>query len=196
MRANDSRVIDRAFSLRSLGVREPTKMQELKDLDSTANETNKRKARLLGGLAFLAGLSFGGLATAASSTVKTIAKMPQASLIVNLGPSKTSPYFTAYYSPYSPFIPYPFFYHGPFGFAPTTDHSKKPQVSSHNDLPQVISVFDNRQPADLVGNSEEYADEEQNPDDDNAADGEDGATDHRSELQAEANRNAEEKVRI
>lgn len=200
MGTNASYVISKGHSLRNLDLRKPTKMEELRtkmrNLDSTSNETNKRKARLLGGLAFLAGLSVGGLATAASTSVKTIAKMPQATFALNLGHSKTSPYIAAYYNPYS-LVPYPFFYHAPFGFLPTADPAKPLQVSSHNDVtPQVISLFDNRQPGDFAENSEEYADQEKNPDGDkSAAIGEDRA-EHRPELRTEADRNAEEKVRI
>lgn len=192
METNDSYVTDKGFS-RGLGVRQPAEVPQSKNLDSTNSEASKRKARLLGGLAFLAGLSFGGLATAASSTVKTLAKMPQASLTLNLGPSKASPYFAAYYSPYS-FLPLPLFYHSPFG--PTAD-PPRPQESSHDDdsRPQVISVFDNRQPDDFTANNEQYSDELKNPGNDKSAagDGEDGA-ERRSELRAD--RNAEEKVRI
>lgn len=158
-------------------------------------QTSNRKSRLLGSLAFLAGLSFGGLATAASSTVKTMAKLPQASFTVNLGSPKGAPFLTAYYSPYS-LLPYPFLYHGPLGLAPTVDPAKL-QTTSHDDLtPQVIGVFDNnRRPTiDFATDSgEEYADEERKPDNGNA--GGNGA-DRRAELRAEADRNAEEKVRI
>ncbi|XP_032662689.1 uncharacterized protein LOC116840278 [Odontomachus brunneus] len=192
MEANASYMIDKGLPLRNLDLRKPAKVEEPRNLDNTRSEANKRKARLLGGLAFLAGLSVGGLATAASSSVKTIAKMPQATFALNLGHSKTSPYFAAYYSPYS-LIPYPFFYHTPFGLLPTADPAKPLQVSSHNDMTQqVISLFDNRQPGDFAENNEEYADQEKNPDSDkNAAISEDRA-DHRPELQTD--RNAEEKA--
>ncbi|XP_014481885.1 PREDICTED: uncharacterized protein LOC106748154 [Dinoponera quadriceps] len=184
---NDSHVTDEGFSPRS-----PSKLTKIQKESRTSleasNEVNRRKARLLGGLAFLAGLSFGGLATAASSTVKTIAKMPQASFILNLGPSKASPYFAAYYTPYS-FLPYPLLYHGPF--ASSTADPSKPQVSHHDaSPPQVISVSVNREPTteDFAEKNDEY--EEKDPDDDKSADG----AEDRPELRAD--RNAEEKVVI
>lgn len=157
------------------------------------NETNKRKSRLLSSLAFLAGLSFGGLATAASSTAKTIAKLPQTSFSLNLGSSKGSPYLTAYYNPY-PLLPYPFFLPGSIGLAPMINLAK-PQTTSHNDLsPQVISLFENRPPIDLAEDNEEYLDEEKKfKNNKRTGNGEDGADD-RTELQAKVDRNAEEKV--
>jgi len=155
-------------------------MEESRNLDSTENEVDKRRGRFLSSLAFLTGLSFDGLATAASSTVKNIAKMPQA-FSINLGSSKTSPYFAAYYSRY-PLLPYPFFY--PFGLVPI-DAAK---LQTQNDLttPQVINLFDNR-PIDLAGNNEDYTDEKSNAD---------NGADDRIRLRAEANRNAEAKVRM
>ncbi|XP_029661751.1 uncharacterized protein LOC115234668 [Formica exsecta] len=157
------------------------------------NETNRRKSRLLSSLAFLAGLSFGGLATAASSTAKTIAKLPQTSFGLNLGSSKGSPYLAAYYNPY-PMLSYPFLLPGSIGFAPMINLAK-PQTTSHNDLsPQVISLFENRPPIDLAEDNEEYLDEEKSKNNKRTGNGDDGADD-RTELRAKVDRNAEEKIR-
>lgn len=156
------------------------------------NETNRRKSRLLSSLAFLAGLSFGGLATAASSTAKTITKLPQTSIGLNLGSSKGSPYLAAYYNPY-PMLSYPFLLPGSIGFAPMINLAK-PQTTSHNDLsPQVISLFENRPPIDLAEDNEEYLDEEKSKNNKRTGNGDDGADD-RTELRAKVDRNAEEKV--
>ncbi|XP_011707348.1 PREDICTED: probable serine/threonine-protein kinase fhkB isoform X2 [Wasmannia auropunctata] len=134
----------------SLSKRKP-KMEETRSLDGTNGETDRRKGRFLNSLAFLTGLSFGGLANAASSTMKNIAKIPQV-LSINLGSSKTSPYFTAYYSQYPALIPYPFFYPGLIGL-----DGAKPQTSQSADLtPQLINLFDNK-PIDLE-NNEDYSD--------------------------------------
>jgi len=163
-------------------------LEESKTPDSAVVEANGRKSRFLGSLAFLAGLSLGGLSAVSS---KNIAKLPQAgSLSLNLGSSKVSPYLAAYY-PYS-LLPYPLFYPG-LGFLPMTDHAK-PQATSSDDLtPQVISLFDNREPANFL-NNEDYADEEKNPSDAKRANGKNGADSH-AESRGEADRNAEEKVR-
>lgn len=158
------------------------------------NETNRRKSRLLSSLAFLTGLSlFGGLATAASSTAKTIAKLPQTSFSLNLGSSKGSPYLAAYYNPY-PLLPYPFFLPGSIGLA-TMINLAKPQTTSHNDLsPQVISLFGNKLPIDLAEDNEEYLDEEKKTKNNKRTDNGEDEADDRIELQAKVDRNAEEKV--
>lgn len=166
----------------------PTKTEESRNLSGKSSEADRRKGRFLNSLAFLTGLSFGGLATAASSTMKTIAnKMPQV-FSINLGSTKTSPYLTAYYSqyPYAPLLPYPFFYPGPFGLAPMID-AVKPQTSQNDLTPQVINLLDNR-PIDLAENNEDYTDAEKS--------GAGNGADDRIRLRAEADRNAEEKVRI
>ncbi|EZA61290.1 hypothetical protein DMN91_012619 [Ooceraea biroi] len=194
---NDSYASDKGIIWKSLGLprAKPTRSEEPKIPDSAVVEANKRKSRFLGTLAFLAGLSFGGLATAASSTVRNSAKLPQASLSLNLGPSKTSPYLATYYHPY-PLLPYPLFYPGSLGLVPMTD-STKPQTN--NDLtPQVISVFDNREPSNLVENNEEYADEEKKSSNSNIrrTSNERNGADGYMELRDEADRNAEEKTTI
>lgn len=152
-------------------------MEKSNDL---SNETNRRKSRFLGSLAFLAGLSFGELA-AASTTAKTFAKLPSTSFSLNLGSSKDSPYLAAYYNPY-PILPHPFFF--PFGFPPIN-------LAKTQTMPQVISLFGNRQPIDLREDNEEYVDEKSKSN--KKSDGEDEADD-RTELRAKVDRNAEEKV--
>lgn len=182
----DSQVIEKEFfwkNLDSSSRHQPTKIEESKSLNNASGEMRSRKSRFLSSLAFLAGLSFGGLATAASSTVKSIAKLPsQASISLNLNDAKTSPYFAAYYSPVLPFI-----YPSSFKIVPVIDPTRS-QANLPNDLitPQVISIFD-RQPIDLAESNKDYADEGKEPDNENRAD---------VISQAEADRNAEEKVRI
>ncbi|XP_012060764.1 PREDICTED: uncharacterized protein LOC105624004 [Atta cephalotes] len=171
----------------SLSKRKPTKVIESRNLDNINNGMDKRKGRFLSSLAFLTGLSFGELATVASSTMKNIAKIPQM-LSINLGSSKTSPYFAAYYSqyPYTPLLPYPLIYPGAFGLAPMID-AAKPQTSQNDLTPQVINLFDNR-PNDIAENNEDYTDAETS----NVGNG----ADDRIRLRAEADRNAEEKNTI
>lgn len=186
-RNNNSHAIEKGSFWKNLNLsRHKLTKEESRNLGSINSEADKRRGRFLSSLAFLTGLSFGGLATAASSTMKSIAKMPQA-FSINLGSSKTSPYFAAYYSqyPYAPLLPYPFFYPGPFGLAPID--ATKSQTPQNDLTPQVINLFDNR-PVDLAENNEDYTDTEKF----NAGNG----ADDRKRLRAEADRNAEEKVRM
>lgn len=163
-----------------------TRLEQPNNLvDSSGNGTSKRKSRILGSLAFLAGLSFGGLANAASSTAKTISRLPQASFALNVGgASKTSPYFAAYYSPYS-LLPYPFLYPGPFGLVPTADPTNTPNdLTTSSDLTsQLIGAFNGRRPIDLAEKDEEEVNVENN------------GADRRTESQTYADGNAEENVR-
>lgn len=189
VKRNDIHAIEKGIVWQNLDLSKRKPMGQLKDL---GNETSRRKSRFLGGLAFLAGLSVGGLASAASTTAKTIAKLPQSSFTLNLGSSKGSPYLTAYYNPY-PLLPYPFFFSGPIGFAPMVNLAK-PQTSSHNELtPQVIGLFDNRQPIELAEDNEEFLNEEKSKNNKRTGNDEDRADD-RTELRAKVDRNAEEKV--
>lgn len=123
---------------------------------------NKRKSKFLGSLAFLAGLGFGRLAGAASSTVKAYAKFPQASIAMNFVPTKQGPYLAAYYDPY-PFVPPPYLYHAPLGFYPFLDPLKLQSLiggsSQQNgaDRPdQIITVFGDKRPTDSDDSEEEY----------------------------------------
>ncbi|KAF7396458.1 hypothetical protein HZH66_007320 [Vespula vulgaris] len=129
---------------------------------NTMEMFNKRKSKFLGSLAFLAGLGFGGLAGAASSTVKAYAKFPQAAIAMNFVPSKQGPYLAAYYDPY-PFVPHPYLYHAPLGFYPFMDPLKLQSLiggsSQQNgaDRPdQIITVFDDKRPSDSDDSEEEY----------------------------------------
>ncbi|XP_072743445.1 uncharacterized protein [Anoplolepis gracilipes] len=187
---NDIHAIKEAFWKNfDLSKRKPMLVEESKNLN---NETNRRKSRLLGSLAFLAGLGVGGLATAASSTANTIAKLPQTSFTLNLG-SKDSPYLATYYNPY-PLLSYPFFFPSPIGFAPMIN-LMKPQTSSHNDLtPQVISLFENRQPIDLAENNEKYLREKEKSKNNKKTGNSENGPDDRTELRAKVDRNAEEKI--
>lgn len=176
---NDIHPIEKEIFWKNLDLfkRKLIPMEEPKNL---YNETNRRKSRLLGSLAFLAGLSFGGLA--ASTTAKTFAKLPPTSFSLNLGSSKDSPYIAAYYNPY-PLFPYPFFFPGQFGF----NLAKAP--ATHNDL---INLLGNKQPIDLREDNEEYLDEDKSKN--NKKTGSEDGADDRIELRAKVDRNAEEKV--
>nr|XP_012231258.1 PREDICTED: uncharacterized protein LOC105677301 [Linepithema humile] len=185
---NNSHAIEKGFFWKNPSRQRSLKLEEFRNLSSANNETSKRKSRLLDGLAFLAGLSVGGLAAAASS-VKSVAKLPQGSFSLNLGSSKAPPYFAAYYNPYS-LLPHPFFYPGSFGLVPI--NPAKPPTTSHNDLTQqVISIFENRPQTDLEENNKEYVDAEKKFSSDKS-----GEADDRTDLRAAADRNAEEKIVI
>ncbi|KAL6434271.1 hypothetical protein ACFW04_006004 [Cataglyphis niger] len=189
---NDIHAIEKGILWKNLDMSKRKSMHN-NESNILDNETNRRKSRLLSSLAFLTGLSFGGLATAASSTAKTIAKLPQTSFSLNLGSSKGSPYLAAYFNPY-PLLPYPFFLPGSIGLAPMINLAK-PQTTSHNDLSsQVISLFGNKSPIDLAEDNEEYLDEEKKTKNNKrTGNGEDEADD-RTELQVKVDRNAEEKI--
>lgn len=175
----------------------PEKISEIKKADNV--DASKRRSRILGGLAFLAGLSLGGLASAASSSVKSIAKIPQASLTVNLSPSKLSPYY-AYYDPYTPVVPHPYVY--PYGLLPLLSPSKLHHLDGgamvQNVLQptQVVTLLDDKRPTDPSDNEEEYIDENKKAENDSTLNnaGEEGG-DH-AESRVETDRNAEEKLAI
>lgn len=187
---NNSHAIEKGFFWKNLTRQKSLKVEEFKNLkDNANNETSNRKSRLLDGIAFLAGLSFGGLA-AAASTVKSIAKLPQGSFSLNLGSSKASPYLTAYYNPY-PLLSHQFVHPGTFGLVPIIP--AKPQTTSQNDLTShVIGIFESKPQTDLEESNKEYVDAKKKFDSDKRTEVE---ADDRTNLRAAADQNAEEKVR-
>ncbi|XP_035719916.1 uncharacterized protein LOC118440664 [Vespa mandarinia] len=145
--------------LESMNIKNTEKREN--DKINTMEMFNKRKSKFLGSLAFLAGLGFGGLAGAASSTVKAYAKLPQASIAMNFVPSKQGPYLAAYYDPY-PFVPHPYLYHTPLGFYPFFDPLKLQSLISGSsqqngaDRPdQIITVLGDKRPSDSDDSEEE-----------------------------------------
>lgn len=173
----------------------------LQGLEKTANvkiDSSNRKSKILRSLAFLAGLSVGGLAGAASSDVKTYTKLPP--LSVNVGASRISPQVAAIYNPYL-YVSYPYILATPFGIYPLWDLLRSQSINGiQNNFqpltqnPQVLNLFDNK-PTDLLNNSDEYVEEAQKIESIKTPnDTED--TDKSVESQVEGDRNAEEKVRI
>ncbi|XP_015609205.1 uncharacterized protein LOC107274504 [Cephus cinctus] len=67
------------------------------------DKDSKRQPKFLEKLALLAGLNV--LATAPSANINTFTKIPRGQFFLNFGHSGWTPYFSAYYEPYS-FIPY------------------------------------------------------------------------------------------
>ncbi|XP_050592323.1 uncharacterized protein LOC126923174 [Bombus affinis] len=171
----------------------------LQGLEKTANvkiDSSNRKSKILRSLAFLAGLSVGGLAGAASSDVKTYTKLPP--LSVNVGASRISPQVAAIYNPY-PYVSYPYILATPFGIYPLWDLLRSQSINGiQNNFqpltqnPQVLNLFDNK-PTDLLNNSDEYVEEAQKIESIKTPnDTED--TDKSVESQVEGDRNAEEKI--
>ncbi|KAI4494178.1 hypothetical protein M0802_009212 [Mischocyttarus mexicanus] len=148
--------------LKLINIKNTEKLEDNKIEKNTMETLNKRKSKFLGSLAFLAGLGFGGLANAASSTVKAYAKFPQASIAMNFVPSKQGPYLAAYYDPY-PFVHHPYLYQSPLGFYPFVDPSKlqsltggSSQQSGFDRPTQIITLFDDKRPSDSDDSEEEY----------------------------------------
>ncbi|CAD1479840.1 unnamed protein product, partial [Heterotrigona itama] len=91
------------------------KLQELERIANTEFDGSNRRSKILRSLAFLAGLSVGGLAGAASSDIKTYTKLPP--LNVNVGASRISPQVAAIYDPY-PYVSSPYIFATPLGIYP------------------------------------------------------------------------------
>ncbi|KAF3425096.1 hypothetical protein E2986_03666 [Frieseomelitta varia] len=94
------------------------KLQELERIANTEFDGSNRKSKILRSLAFLAGLSVGGLAGAASSDIKTYTKLPP--LSVNVDASRISPQVAAIYDPY-PYVSYPSIFATSLGVYPFWD---------------------------------------------------------------------------
>ncbi|XP_015438397.1 PREDICTED: uncharacterized protein LOC107193464 [Dufourea novaeangliae] len=138
-----------------------SKKEELKKVGSTNSDIPNRKSKILGSLAFLAGLSIGGL-TSATSTVKTYAKPPPVTL--NFDASRVSPHIGPIYGPY-PYVSHPYIFATPLGlYSILNPLSLQPIGGIQNDLQaltqhtQVLNLLDNKKPNDLLNNNEEYID--------------------------------------
>ncbi|KAK1132046.1 hypothetical protein K0M31_016186 [Melipona bicolor] len=106
------------------------KLQELERIANTEFDGSNRKSKILRSLAFLAGLSVGGLAGAASSDIKTYTKLPP--LSVNVGASRISPQVAAIYDPY---VSYPYIFATPLGIYPFWDLLRLQSTNGLNSNP-------------------------------------------------------------
>lgn len=172
----------------------------LEELSRNVNkevDPSNRRSKILRSLAFLAGLSVGGLAGAASSDVKSYAKFSP--LSVNVGASRVSPHVAAIYDPY-PYMSYPYVFTTPLGFYPLWDPLRLQSINGiqNNIHPltqnsPLLNLLGNR-PTDVLDVNDEYVQEAQKIENVKSSSQQD--TDKSGEFQMEDNRNAEEKVRI
>ncbi|KAG7205504.1 hypothetical protein KM043_007486 [Ampulex compressa] len=165
-------------------------------------ELDKRKSRFIGSLAFLAGLSVGGLAGAASSTMKSYSKVPAPPLALNLAASRFSPYITAFYDP---FVAQPYLYPNPFALYPFIEPSRLQQSlqnglgQQNHPLSQLLALYGVKGPAESADNEDASAaeeGEEKEKRNEKISDGAYEEAEIRSESLVEAERNAEEKMVI
>ncbi|XP_076659292.1 uncharacterized protein LOC143362753 [Halictus rubicundus] len=173
----------------------PSKTEELRKVTNENANSTIRKSKILGSLAFLAGLSVAGL-TSPTSSVKTYAKPPSVSL--NFDASRVSPHIAPIYGPY-PYVSHPYIFATPFGLYPVLSPvNLQPVAGLQNDLQslaqqeQILSLLGNKKPAVLLNNNDEYTEEAkkvENVKTSNAADEEAGEA-----AEFEDDRNAEEKI--
>lgn len=146
------------------------KLQELERIANTEFDSSNRKSKILRSLAFLAGLSVGGLAGAASSDIKSYTKLPP--LSVNVGASRISPQVAAIYNPY-PYVSYPYIFATPLGI--------------YQPLTQTLN-------SNLLNNNDEYVEEEQKIESIRAPNNAD--SDKSKESEVKDDQNVEKKVRV
>ncbi|XP_017758516.1 PREDICTED: uncharacterized protein LOC108549574 [Eufriesea mexicana] len=173
----------------------------LEELDRNVNrgvDPSNRRSKILRSLAFLAGLSVGDLAGAASSDVKSYAKFSP--LSVNVGASRVSPHVAAIYDPY-PYVPYPYVFTTPLGFYPLWDPLRLQSISGiqNNIQPLVqnsplLNLLGNR-PTDVLDTNDEYVEAAQKIENVKSSSNTNKDTDKSAEFQMEDNRNAEEKIK-
>nr|XP_033340931.1 uncharacterized protein LOC117228938 [Megalopta genalis] len=135
------------------------KIEELnKPIDGSANSPI-RKSKILGSLAFLAGLSVAGL----TGPVKTYAKPLPVTL--NFDASRVSPHIAPIYGPY-PYVPHPYIFTTPFGlYTLLSPVNLQPIAGLQNDVQslaqqeQILNLLGNKKPVDLLNNNDEYTEE-------------------------------------
>ncbi|XP_031831051.1 uncharacterized protein LOC116426358 [Nomia melanderi] len=131
-----------------------SKTEELNKIENLNMNSPIRKSKILSSLAFLAGLSVGGL-TGASSSVNTYAK--PAPVTLNFDGSRVSPQIASIYGSY-PYMPHPYIFATPFGLysvlSPLGLHTAP---GFQNDL-QVLNSIGTKKPTDL-SNNDEYVEE-------------------------------------
>ncbi|XP_026672598.1 uncharacterized protein LOC108628866 [Ceratina calcarata] len=130
--------------------------QELEKIANTQSDSSlNRKSKILKSLAFLAGLSVGDLAGAASADVKAYTKLP---LDIHPGVPRIPPQFAAIYNPY-PYVMHPFVLATPFGFYSPLDPLRFAVQNSLIKNPLPSNAFDNAKPTTMTEINDEYVDE-------------------------------------
>lgn len=171
--SDDVQTSEKEISQMDISKQNSRKLQELERIANTEFDGSNRKSKILRSLAFLAGLSVGGLAGAASSDIKTYTKLPP--LSVNVGTSRISPQVAAIYDSY-PYVSYPSIFATSLGVYPFWDLLR---LQSTNGLK-----------FNQLNNNDEYVEEAQKIESIRAPSNAD------SESDVKDDRNVEEKVRI
>lgn len=177
----------------------PIKIEDLKRIANTKIDSSNRKTKILGNLAFLAGLSVGSLA-GASSNVNTYMKAPPVNF--NFGASRLASQLAAIYGPY-PYMPQPYVFAAPLGYYPLLNPLGLQSLDGvQNDFQalaqnqQVLNLLENKKSTELLNNNDEYIEEAKKVENVGTSNDVAENTDGSVELQIEDDRNAEEKVRI
>ncbi|XP_078038935.1 uncharacterized protein LOC144471084 isoform X2 [Augochlora pura] len=138
------------------------KIEELnKPVDRNTNSP-MRKSKILGSLAFLAGLSVAGL-TGPASSLKTYSKPLPVTL--NFDASRVSPHIAPIYGPY-PYVPHPYIFATPLGLYPLVSPVNLQSIAGlQNDVQslaqqeQILNLLANKKPVDLLNSNDEYTEE-------------------------------------
>ncbi|XP_076752616.1 uncharacterized protein LOC143424446 [Xylocopa sonorina] len=164
------------------------KLQQLGRNANAKPDYSLRRSKILRSLAFLAGLSVGDLAGAASSGVKTYSKLP---LNVNVGATRISPQIPpALYEPY-PYLMNPYIFPPPLGFYPLWNALRLQTISGLQNHLQSLSQ--SAQPLNLLDNNNEYTDEAQRIENIKTSNGD---SENTGEKEVENDLNGEEKLSI
>ncbi|CAK9801600.1 hypothetical protein ANTQUA_LOCUS2913 [Anthophora quadrimaculata] len=158
-------------------------MQPLERIENENVVSSNRKSKILRSLAFLAGLSVGDLAGAASSDVKTYNAFPP--LTLTLSVPRISPYIASIYEPY-PYMTHPYVSVTP------------PRLQTLWNLlvqnSQMLNMLDNTKPSNLLNKDDEYVEEAKKIENIKTVSNTNEETNNSIEIQKEENLNVGEKI--
>ncbi|XP_076247237.1 uncharacterized protein LOC143187125 [Calliopsis andreniformis] len=170
----------------------PIKIEELKKIANTKDDSSNRRTKFLGSLALLA-----GLANAATATTKNYIRSPP--VPPNPDITRLSPHIATVYDPHI-YIPHPYIVATPLGVYPLLNLLRLQSIGGvQNDFqtltqnPQVSNLLEEKKPLDLL-NNDKYMDETKRVENVKTSSSVQDEADEREELQVENDRNAEEKV--
>lgn len=203
MRSDETHIQGKQVSQRGvlLPPQSPLKMEGLKRIANTRVDSSNRKTKILGNLAFLAGLTIGGSAGAASSTAKAYSKPP---VTLKLDASQLSPHVATIYDPHSN-VPHPYILATSLGFYPVLNPLRLQSIGgiqndfhtfTQNPQASALNLLENKKLIDLLNNNDEYTGEAKKIENVRTSSNADGEADESAELHVDGVRNAEEKVRI
>ncbi|CAK9823946.1 hypothetical protein ANTRET_LOCUS2190 [Anthophora retusa] len=156
-------------------------MQPLEKIENENVVSSNRKSKILRSLAFLAGLSVGDLAGAASSDAKTYNAFPPLTLTFSV--PRISPYVASIYEPY-PYMPHPYLSVTP------------PRLQTLWNLlvqnSQMLNMLD--KPSNLLNKDDEYVDEAKKIENIKAVSNTNEETNNNVAVQKEDNLNVGEKM--